>query len=279
MDIEVASVDDAAAVIKAQLDQAADLLTTYANAQVGAIEEFNAKLLLETRQILEGRLTHLDATKAAVATIGIPLVPRVGAPQLPIALDQKIEIYRAASTDGDAARAVPTIRDADYENILSLIRHQCRTFEGAPAAFGALDEEHLRDVIRACLCAVYRGAAAEAFRSKGKTDICIEADDRSAFVTECKIWSGGKALLEALDQLLGYLIWRDCKTAVVVFNKTVQKFGELAEGKVIAQIQSHPGYVRTILSNAKDGEWRIVLRHSDGHEVLCHVMLYNLFSS
>jgi hypothetical protein len=169
-----------------------------------------------------------------------------------------------------------TISDRDYEDILSLIRHQCRTFEGAPAAFAVLDEEHLRDVIRASLNAVYRGATAEAFRSRGKTDICIEADNRSAFVTECKVWSGGKALSSAVDQLLSYMIWRDCKAAVVVFNKSVQNFADLLSNKVLPPVQDHPAYARTTSLRPDEGEWRVILKHPAGHDVTCHLMVYNL---
>jgi hypothetical protein len=163
---------------------------------------------------------------------------------------------------------------------LSLIRHQCRTFEGAPAAFAALDEEHLRDVIRASLNAVYRGnATAEAFRSSGKTDICVEADDRSAFVTECKVWSGGKGLSSAIDQLLMYMTWRDCKASIVVFNKDVVNFADLVGSKVLPSVEGHSGYIRTLSSEPQSGEWRFLLRHSAGHEVTCHLMIYNLRAS
>lgn len=31
------------------------------------------------------------------------------------------------------------------------------------------------------------------------------------------MWKGSKALIDAVDQLDGYLTWRDCKTALIVF--------------------------------------------------------------
>jgi len=275
---EVPSVDDPVVALKRKYDSELALLTSYSSAQVPQISEFNDKLLVEARQLLQDRLRLLDATKTAVTAIGIPLVTNAGAPTLPIALERRIEVHGAPLAPSESTTAPDrTISNADYEDILSLIRHQCRTFEGAPEAFAVLDEEHLRDVIRACLNAVYRGAAtAEAFRTKGKTDICIEADDRSAFVAECKIWSGGKALSDALDQLLGYMTWRDCKASVLVFSKDIQKFLELVRKRVLPSIESHSGYVRTLSSDPETGEWRVVLRHSAGHDVTCHVMVYNL---
>ena len=65
----------------------------------------------------------------------------------------------------------------------------------------------------------FKGAATgEAFRGKGKTDIRIEQDDRAAFVGECKNWNGETGATKAIDQLLGYLTWRDGKAALIVFN-------------------------------------------------------------
>ncbi len=61
------------------------------------------------------------------------------------------------------------------------------------------------------------GAVGEAFRNNGKTDICIEEKNRAAFVAECKMWTGQKAIADALKQLDSYLTWRDCKTALIYF--------------------------------------------------------------
>lgn len=41
--------------------------------------------------------------------------------------------------------------------------------------------------------------------------------NRSAFVAECKMWTGSKAMGEAIKQLDSYLTWRDCKTALIYF--------------------------------------------------------------
>ena len=58
-------------------------------------------------------------------------------------------------------------------------------------------------------------ASGERFRRKGKTDICVEVANRAAFVGECKTWGGPKVANDAIDQLLGYLTWRDCHAANV----------------------------------------------------------------
>lgn len=89
-----------------------------------------------------------------------------------------------------------------------------------------MQEEDLRNTLLAMLNATYKGnATGETFRRKGKTDICIEMENRAAFVAECKIWKGAKALTNAVRQLNGYLTWRDCKTALIVFVRQKDYLG------------------------------------------------------
>lgn len=65
-----------------------------------------------------------------------------------------------------------------------------------------------------------RGSATgETFNKKGKTDILLRHAGNNAFVGECKFWKGEKSFLSTIDQLLGYLTWRDSKTAVIMFVK------------------------------------------------------------
>ena len=100
----------------------------------------------------------------------------------------------------------PGIPDDTYEHILQFIRHQGRTFERTPATYSVHGEEGLRNIVLAQLNGYFEGdAIGEAFRGSGKTDICIEQDNRAAFVGECKLWTGPAGLIAALDQLLGYL--------------------------------------------------------------------------
>jgi hypothetical protein len=73
-------------------------------------------------------------------------------------------------------------------NILTIIRHDGRTFEATPKTYAVHDEEELRDIIRAHLNGHYKGdATGETFRRAGKTDLRIEAESRTAFVAECKV--------------------------------------------------------------------------------------------
>lgn len=138
------------------------------------------------------------------------------------------------------------INDLDYEDILSTIKHTGSTYERTPASYKSMQEEDLRNTLLAALNATYKGdAVGEAFRNSGKTDICIERENRAAFVAECKMWTGKKGIADALSQLDQYLTWRDCKTALIFFVRRKDFLAtlriaqdELKEIPEIKQVQS-----------------------------------------
>ena len=110
------------------------------------------------------------------------------------------------------------ISDANYLEILDTLRHAGASMERTPSSYAAMKEEDLRNVLLTVLNGVYHGkAVGEAFRNQGKTDICIEAENRAAFIAECKMWTGEKKIRDAFLQLDGYSTWRDCKTALIYF--------------------------------------------------------------
>lgn len=172
----------------------------------------------------------------------------------------------------------PGITEEDYAHILSVIRHEGRTFETTPKTYAVHDEEALRDILLAHLNGHYQGdATGEAFRRSGKTDIRIEDNNRAAFVAECKTWKGQKGLSQAVNQLLGYLTWRDCKAAIVVFNKHNAKFSGILE-TVPGVFQAHPNYKRSV-ETREHGEWEFHMTslEDDGRQIRVHVFIFNLF--
>ena len=94
---------------------------------------------------------------------------------------------------------------------------------------------------------------------------------------ECKVWHGEKEISEAIGQLTGYLTWRDCKTAIVIFNKDVKGFSGIQE-KVPEVFRTHRSYFQTV-PNQPAGEWRYILKSKDdeGRHVIIHVFLFNLY--
>jgi len=174
----------------------------------------------------------------------------------------------------------PGIHEKDYEHILKVIRHEGRSFEATPKTFAKHDEEELRDIILAHLNGHYEGqATGESFRKSGKTDIRIEDQNRAAFVAECKVWRGESEINKALEQLLGYLTWRDCKASLIVFNKRNARFSELRT-KLPEAIRSHQLFQKE-LGEQELGEWRFQMQSAEDADrrVVVHVFLFNLYVS
>ena len=114
--------------------------------------------------------------------------------------------------------------------------------ERHPSIYSNKDEETLRDHFLMVLSPHFQSATGETFNKKGKTDILIRHEKENVFVAECKFWSGIKAFHKTIDQLLGYLTWRDSKAAVVSFvrNKELTPVLEAIE----KETPSHPCFVK-----------------------------------
>lgn len=170
------------------------------------------------------------------------------------------------------------IKDKEYKDILSVIHHNCCTYERTPTSYKNLCEEDLRSILMASLNGSYEGSAvAEAFRNHGKTDICIEKDTRAAFVAECKIWKGKSTVQKALEQLDGYLTWRDCKTALIYFVRNKDFIAVIDSMKnTLSEIE----FIRNVRELERNMFECIMLSNSNkGQQVKVRVMLYNLYSN
>lgn len=271
--------DTAAEQIKQHIEQQLRLIEFYVNAQRSQVDACNSQLPGKLRQAIASRRQRLQAQNNLAAVLGIPLKrSKYDVEVSPVQMKRRIvRPLPAAPARGFVPE--PGISDADYQHILKVIRHEGRTFEGAATTFAKLEEEELRDILLAHLNGHYEGdATGETFRKKGKTDIRIEDENRAAFVGECKIWGGDKKLTEAIDQLLGYLTWRDCKAAVIVFNKSVAGFGDIL-ARIPDLLRGH-ALVRGAVGLVEPGEWqaRFVSKADESREVVVHLFFFNLFS-
>jgi len=114
----------------------------------------------------------------------------------------------------------PVLDESEYQHILSVMDNMTKVMERSPHTFAYMDEEDIRQHFLVQLNGQYEGqATGETFNAEGKTDILIRSEGRNIFIAECKFWRGEKSFVEAVGQLLGYLTWRDTKTALVIFNK------------------------------------------------------------
>jgi hypothetical protein len=148
--------------------------------------------------------------------------------------------------------------------------------ERSPSACEAIKEEDLRTHFLVQLNGHYEGqATGETFNFSGKTDILIRSAGRNIFVAECKYWGGASKLIETIDQLLGYLSWRDTKAAILVFNK--QKNFSRVIDEIRKNIINHKNYKRQI-AQLSDTSFRYVFHQIDdvNREMIVTVMAFNI---
>jgi len=235
----------------------------------------NQQLRTEISRLVKQRRERVGGIQATMAALEIPVQRREGAPEIGKLPIRKKTIPRLAARQ----KADPEygISDETYEQILKVIRHEGATFERTPSTYTVHNEEELRDIMLAHLNGHFEGqASGETFRKNGKTDIAIEFENRAAFVAECKVWGGDKKVGEALDQLLGYLTWRDVKTALVIFNKDIAGFKGIQE-KLPGMLESHPNFVS--IEPSGGGEWQLRIRSGNDEEriIKVQVFLFNLY--
>lgn len=263
--------------LKQSLDSQLSNIRNYIGWQAQMLSAFNEQLPRQIRESVENRRKELEQLDGFAAVFDIPLVKKPGMPDFkPIEMVKKVSrpLPRVPAT---GVKPEPAINAEAFEEILRIIRHAGASFEGTPQTYATIGEEGLRDNMLSHINVIFEGkATGETFRKYGKTDIRIEEESRSAFVAECKLWGGQKLLGETLDQLLGYLTWRDCKAALVIFNKSVAGFSGTQE-QVRPALIARPGYLREL--SAPAGEWRFVFQSKEdpSREVTVHVFMFNLY--
>lgn len=264
--------------IKGQLESDLKDIRFYVNAQSKQVEQFNNAAPEKIRKAVQEPRLRLEKHEGIAKMLGIPLKLRDDAPSVKPIQIRRTLVKPLPPPPKSGFQPEPGITNEDYEHILSVIRHEGRTFESTPKTYAIHDEEELRDIILAHLNGHYQGGATgETFRRSGKTDIRIENEERAAFVAECKVWHGPKELLSAIDQMLGYLTWRDCKASIIIFNKQNAKFTELLN-KVPETMKSHKNFKQD-LGQQGDGEWRYIFTSSEDElrQVIVNVFIFNIY--
>jgi len=184
------------------------------------VEEWNRKLsnlvntyfqqqkkkYLEENSFFEAINVKVNEDTKSVFTV--PVIKKKVVPQPTVASNKELS-------------SVPTISNAMYEDILKIIYELGKSMEKKPSLYKSKNEESLRDHFLSFLETRYDATTAtgETFNRNGKTDILLKYanDSSNLFVAECKFWKGAVELQKAIVQLLGYLTWRDSKTALILF--------------------------------------------------------------
>jgi len=243
----------------------------------GDISVFNSSLKAKITSQIISRKEKLDKNASLVNSLGYPLRRRENSSQtyaVP-AIKKKI-IPVLPQIKNKNIKPEPVLEIANYDLILKTLNDMSLTMERSPKTFAKLKEEEIRDHFLMVLNSQFEGAATgETFNYEGKTDILIRVENKNIFIAECKFWKGEKVLLETIDQLLGYLSWRDTKTAILLFNKN-KEFS-----KVISQVQEivkkHSNFIKEIKYESETG-FRFILHHKDDkdREFILTVLLFNI---
>lgn len=247
-----------------QIDEAREGLRRFVQASFAQVRGFNTYFQGEVTSAVAARRSRSVQHVAIATKLNIPMKRKPEAPPLePVAVSPRFIPPLNSSRSGEYG-----ITEEDHKLILHFIRHQGRTYETTPDTYAMHDEEGLRDIVLGQLNGHFKGSATgETFRCKGKTDIRIEAGDRSAFVAECKLWKGSIALQKALTQLLGYVMWRDSKAALIVFNKSNTSMGTVVSS--IPKALETTGLVVGSIVETSTGEWSLTMRNSaDPHHTI-----------
>lgn len=211
----------------------------WANADLSRFRQTAAH---EIRRSLANRKERILNDRSVEDALGIPVLSS-NAPRQPVPASRRVV---SLETRQSQSRFVPEpiLEEAIYRDVLDVVRSWANSLERTPGTTRKLDEEELRDLLLGTLNGYWRGAASgELFNGSGKTDILIRHGDRNAFIGECKIWHGSKAVTDALNQLFTYLVWRDSKAALVIFIKTAAPATTIA--KLHAAVEAHSRYVLT----------------------------------
>jgi hypothetical protein len=265
-----------AAELRRRIDSHIESLKSNVEALARDIEQHNVMVREQIPKALEQKRTQALAATNMVASLGIPLKSR-SEPATYIAPVQRRPLPIVRPTQGVAPyKPEPELEEASYQHILKVTRSASIVMERDPGSFATLGEEALRSLFLLLLNGHYEGTATgETFNGEGKTDILIRVNNKNIFIGECKFWGGQAKWKEAIDQLLGYVTWRDCKCALLVFNR--QKNSTHVAQKLHETMTSHPSHRKTV-SQQLDGDSRyIFVKDSDpGREVVITTQLFDI---
>jgi hypothetical protein len=228
------------------------------------------------RQKIEERRAKLLKSKNLVASLGFPMKRRQDAPTTYVAPQIRRTTTPQRASTSSPFRPEPTLDEAEYQNILSIMDNMTKVMERSPHVFVKMGEEDIRQHFLVQLNGQYEGqATGETFNAYGKTDILIRADGNNIFIAECKFWHGEKGFLETVDQLLSYTTWRDTKTAIVIFNRNKNLSGVLSA--IRTAMEKHPRKKRGPKSEGETRTRYIMGSPSDeNREIIITVMVYDI---
>ncbi len=247
--------------VKSAVNEWLNSVKKYISWQNLQITQWNNTLPASVKQLVAARRGKLVGDRQLVDTLGFQVRRRGDQPAaytFPVQR-KKVAPPLPPTKPGALSKPEPALEMAVYEDILETLAGMSVTMERCPSAFVNLDEESLRMQFLIPLNSKFQGTTSgETFNAAGKTDIMIKHGDRILFVAECKFWKGPQSLSETIDQLLGYLTWRETKAAILLFNRNRDFSAVLAQ--IPGVVETHKQFVRKEGYEKTTG-FRFVVRH------------------
>jgi hypothetical protein len=249
---------DSAETINHEVESRLNSIEKYLATVRSDVEEFNAALPGFIRTAFKWRKDKHAKAANILASLNYPLKKRDDTPStFAVPMTRKrIVVQRPAIKSGGRANVPhPAIDEQIYNEILEILHNMVLVMERSPKAFSEMGEEDLRTHFLVQLNGTFKGeGTGETFNYAGKTDILLRHEGRNLFIAECKFWRGAKEFIKTIDQLLGYLTWRDSKTAILVFVRD-EKISTVA-GKIPDLLRSHSNFI-AITKPEQNGEIRV----------------------
>ncbi|MBC3229987.1 hypothetical protein [Serratia fonticola] len=263
--------------VKRQIESTLVYLDTNLNRLRNAADQFNLSISSQVKTRITARKQKLLKDRNLVANLGFPMKQRDGAVGTYASPQVRKKITPSQPLASMAAYTPePALPEDHYNNILDIMTNMVSVMECSPAAFAHCDEEAIRTHFLVQLNGQYQGqASGETFNYEGKTDILIKDGGRNIFIAECKFWRGEKNYLETIDQLLGYLTWRDTKSAIIIFNRN-KSFTNVLD-KVKGSTECHPNFSK-LLRQRSETSWvfRFIHRDDPNRQMTITVMVFDV---
>jgi len=262
--------------MKSDIDRQVKSLADAANYLRQDVENHNRTAPGSIKSALQRKRQLAESTIGAVSKLGIPIKRRDEPLKYTVPTKRRVSPANRPKVATEKYKPEPALEEKEYQHILKVMRSMSLVIERSPGSFATLDEEAIRTHFLLQLNGHYEGSAtAETFNASGKTDILIRADERNIFIAECKFWRGPKVFNEAIDQLLGYLAWRDTKCALLIFNKTKDSSAILQ--KMHEAMEERPEHRRTISHDPNGDSRYIFIKESDpGREIIITTQMYDI---
>jgi len=240
------------------------------------VENHNRTAPEKIKAAIERKRQKAQTATNALASLGIPFKRSDKPPTFTVPTTRRTTPKSLPKVPTDSYKPEPVLEMSEYEHILEVIKSMGLVIERSPSSFATLDEEAIRTHFLIQLNGHYEGSATgETFNAVGKTDILIRVENRNIFIAECKFWRGPKGFSDSVDQLLGYLSWRDSKCALLIFNKN--KDSSAVRDKMHEIMESRKENRRTQFYN-KDGYARYTFIKEDdpGREIIVTTQLFDI---